>query len=142
MIRESSDIAWEMQTVSWGGNDGPDPDCPVAKCLDTIEITASKEGDIFSPTGAVFFADALDVGVINSEPNVLFSASLTASGIASLTINHEELVVTPEPSSLLLLVFGLAGLGYIRKFRSTSGMLATRSHYMRRLAKESKLNPT
>jgi hypothetical protein len=116
-IPNPSEAVWLMPNVSWGGPDGPDPDCP-KPCLDTVEITAKGPGKIISPFGT-FFADSFDVGSLSEDPGFLSASSLTASGIPSFTINAELLVVTPaavpEPSSLILISFGVAGVAFGRR---------------------------
>lgn len=85
-----------------------------------IEVTFNKAGALLlTPSGHQLVIDGMDV--LSTDLDVTFGgysgASLTASGIPTFTVNSEDLVLqpVPEPSSLLLLCSGLAGLASARK---------------------------
>ena len=80
-----------------------------------IELSFDRAGvSLLTPSGYQLVVDAVDILTTGLDVMIggYSGASLTASGISTITINSEVLVTqaVPEPSTLLLLGSGLAGL--------------------------------
>jgi hypothetical protein len=99
--------------------------CPfIPRCVD-VSITWKGFGSgvsLTTPDDETFIVDTIELTTttLDATSVALSGATLTAAGIPRFTINSEDLVTqTPEPTSLVLLLFGLVGLACVRNYRPT-----------------------